>query len=455
MRKIVKERAFYSMLFAITIPIALKELINFGVSMTDTFMLGQISDIQISACSQANQPQFIFTLFNFGLAGGACVLAAQYWGKKDVEAIRKIIGMVLKISIIISLLLTLTVQLFPEQIMGIYIDISEAKGQLILSEAVDYLRIVSLGYFFFGLSMTFQNSIRSVEIVKISTLTSLISFFINVFLNWVFIFGNLGAEAMGIRGAALATLIARIVDFIITAVFALIVDKRLQFKLKYIFKWDKQLSSDLMKISLPVVANELMWALGISCQSAILGQLSTEIISANAIASVLQQLSTIVIMGVANAAAIVVGKKIGENDLEGAKNSAWTISLLSVLLGLISSAVVFLLRKPFVMLYNIDEASRILTQDLLIITSVFVFFVSISAISIVGVLRGAGDTKFTLKLEAVCLWCIALPVGMITGFIFHAPILAVYAALKIDEPLKSVFAFRRILKDSTYRNVTR
>lgn len=455
MRKLVKDRSFYAMMFAITLPMALKELINFGISMMDTFMLGQISDVQISAATQANQPQFIFTLFNFGLASGACVLGSQYWGKKDTEAIRKIIGFVLRISLIVSVVLTVLVQIFPEQIMRVYIDASDPKGAMILPEAVSYLKIVSWGYIIFGLTMTFQNSIRSVEIVNISTVSSIISFVINVILNWIFIFGHFGVEAMGIRGAALATLIARIVDFTITVVYAFFIDKKLKFKIHYIFTRDKLLYDDILKISFPVVLNELMWAIGISCQTAILGQLDPHIIASTSIATVLQQLATIIVMAIANSAGVMIGKKMGQKDVEGAKDSAFTFSIIALILGIIGFMIVFFLRKPFTMLYNIDDATRQITQDMLVITSILVFFIATSSITIVGILRGAGDTTYSLKIEAICLWFVAVPLGLFTGFILKAPILLVYAALKVDEPIKAILATKHSFKDSTFKDVTR
>lgn len=456
MIKLVKEKSFYAGLLSIALPIAVQQLIQFGVSMTDTVMLGQLGDVQLSASAQANQPLFVFQLIVFGLGGGGSVLASQYWGKRDAESVRRIIGIVLKIAIICSLVFTLTVKAFPQRIMELYLKNETEKDALIISEAIDYLNIVGWGYFFFGVSMSLQNTIRSAEIVKISMVTSSAGFVVNFILNRILIFGTSFAPAMGIKGAATATLIARIVDFTLTVCYVFFIDKKLKFRLKYIFiKNDGALISDFIHYSLPVLMNEFMWGLGISVQAAILGRISPEVVAAYSIVSVLQNLATIVIFGIANSAAVVIGKQIGGGDREGAKRSSATIMAMAVILGFFGMAVMLLLRKWFVSIYNVGDEVRALAENLLAIMSVILIFVSIAATAIVGVLRGAGDTKFAMKLEFVTLWLIAVPLGAILGFVFRAPILLVCAALKVDEPIKAVIASVRTSYDNTYKDVTR
>jgi len=455
MKKFITEKSFYLTILSITVPIALQNLIVFGVSMMDTIMVGRLGDIQLSAVAQANQPSFVFQLFIFGLASGASVLASQYWGKGNVERVKRIVGIVLRWAIIASILLSIFVFFFPEEIMKFYLKSETETDMIIISEAVSYLKIMAFSYMFLGVSLSFAIVIRSVEIVKISVIVSAISFVINVFFNWVFIFGNLGAKPMGVRGAALGTLIARIVEFLVIFVYAFFVDKKLQFKLKYIIKRDKELMADFVKFSMPVLANEIAWSCGITLQAAILGKLSNQILAANSIAMVLQQLATIVIFGVANASSIIVGKQIGEGNIADARRSGSTIMVWSIVLGVVGSLFIFFLRKPFVSIYNVEPETQILAEKLMILTSVLVFFISIAATSIVGVLRGAGDTRFALRLELVTLWFVAVPLGAVAGFVLDAPILLTYACLKIDEPIKSLIAFIRTTKKHTYKSVTR
>ena len=238
-------------------------------------------------------------------------------------------------------------------------------------------------------------------------------------------------------------------------IYFLVIDRKLHYKVTDIFKYDFLMFKDYLKYSLPVVANELMWAVGITLQAAILGKLSSQVLAANSIASVLQQLATLVTFGISSAACVLVGKKIGEGDIEEARSVASTIMIWSIILGVIGSLTILILRKPFVGVYNIEEDTKRLAEQLLIITSIVVFFVSMSVNSIVGVLRGAGDTKFAFKLEMVTLWFVAIPLCSLSGFVFKAPIFLTYALLKIDEPIKAIIGYIRTTKKSTYKSVTR
>jgi len=442
-------------LLSIAIPIALQQLLFFGVAMTDTFMLGRLGEAQLAASAQANQPKFIFQLILFGLGGGGSVLSAQYWGKRDMEKVRLIIGIVLRIAIVCSLVFTAIVKIFPNHVIEFYLKNETQKDAYIISEAVEYIKIVSWGYFFFGFSMALQNILRSVEIVKIAIISSATAFVVNIILNRILIFGAFGIPAMGIKGAATATLTVHIIDFIITTVYVLRIDKKLCFKLKYIFRRDKLLSADFTRYSLPVLANEFMWGSGISMQAAILGQLNPDAVAANAIVGTLHNLATIVIFGGACAAAVVIGKQIGGGDMEGAKHSAFTIMVWSVILGVLGMLMMLSLRTWFISLFNIGGDVREIAERLLVIIAFILMFVSVSAFGIVGVLRGAGDTKFSMLLEFASLWLVAIPLGAFLGFKLGAPILLVCAALKIDEPIKATIAFIRSTKDSTYKDITR
>ncbi|MEI3115845.1 MAG: MATE family efflux transporter, partial [Eubacteriales bacterium] len=267
---IVKEKRFYINLLTITIPIALQNLISFATSMMDTIMLGRADDtgVFLSASSLANQPFFILSLVCFGLAGASTVLSAQYWGKRDTASIRSIYSIILKVAFVISTLMALAVLIFPQAVMGIY-----SNNDEIIAAGISYLRIIGFAYILFGLSNTMICCIRSIELVKISVVVNITSFCTNVFLNWVLIFGNLGAPALGIRGAAIATLTARILEFLIVSIYIFCIDKRLNFKPKHLFLFDKIFALDLFQHGLPVFINEVMWSLGVSAQAAILGHI--------------------------------------------------------------------------------------------------------------------------------------------------------------------------------------
>ena len=311
LKKIITDKSFYRLLFSIALPIAIQQLIHFGIAMTDSFMLGQLGETQLTASAQANQPKFIFQLILFGLGGGGSVLAAQYWGKRDMEKIRMIIGIVMRLAIAVSLIFTAVVSLFPERVTELYLRNENAHDALIIAESTAYIKIVCIGYIFFGFSVALQNIIRSVEIVKVSIYSSIAALILNIILNRILIFGAFGIPAMGIRGAAAATVFVHFIDFAITAVYIFFIDKKLKLRFRYIFLRDKALSADFTRYGLPVIANEFMWAAGISAQAVILGRLSPDAVAASAIAGVLNNFATIIIFGFAGAAAVVIGKQIG------------------------------------------------------------------------------------------------------------------------------------------------
>ena len=455
MIKLVREKSFYTSIAAIALPIALQNLITFSVNLADTIMLGRAdkTEVLLSASSLANQPFFILSLVCFGLAGAATVLSAQYWGKRDVKTIRTIFSMILKAAFFASLIFGLTVLLVQEQVMKLYTT-DPAK----IAAGCEYLRIIGFSYILFALSNTMICLLRCLEIVKISVVVNVLSLLTNIFLNWVLIFGHLGAPAMGIRGAAIATLCARLVEFIVTFIYVFLIDKRLSFRPRHILKFDRLLAKDLVRYGTPVFINEVIWSLGITLQAALLGHITYSAgdpVAANSIASMVQQLATIVIFGIANAAAVVVGKTIGENNIPRAKLQAHTLKYLSFLVGAAACILILLLKDFVVDFYVISEETKALAKEMLVVIAVITFFVSTSALCIVGVLRGAGDTRFCLAAEMISLWVVALPCAFVAAFLLHLPVPLVLLFMKIDEPLKVLLCIIRMRKDQWIRAVTR
>ena len=453
MQKFIREKSFYKSVLAIALPIAMQNFIVFATSMMDTVMLGSVGETLLSASALANQPFFILSLVCFGLSGGATVLASQYWGKRDMASIRMIFSIVLKVAFVISSIIGLCVLLMPETVMGLY-----SKNPDIIAEGAKYLRIIGFAYFFFGVGNTLLCSIRSVELVKISVVVNSSSFVTNVFLNWVLIFGNLGAPALGIRGAAIATLIARLVEFTITVVYIFCIDKRLKMRVRDLFLFDKVFARDLLSYGTPVLLNEVMWSLGITLQAALLGHITYSAgdpVAANSVTSMVQQLSTIVIFGIANAAAVLVGKAIGEKNLEEARRRAHTLKYLSFAIGLLAFIIILLLRNVAVNFYNIPEESKALARQMMVVMAVVTFFTSVSSVSIVGVLRGAGDTRFCLTAEMVSLWLIALPLAALASMALHWPVPVVLAFMKIDEPVKALLCMIRMRGNKWIKSVAR
>ena len=454
-QKLELNRGFWINILGVALPIALQNLITMATSMMDSIMLGRADDtgVLLSAATLANQPFFILSLVTFGLGGAASVLCAQYWGRGELSPVRALFSIILKVALVVGALFGAAVLLFPTLILSLYTPRAE-----LIEAGASYLRIIGFAYMIFAVSNTAVCTLRGIELVLISVVSGVASFVTNVFLNWVLIFGHLGAPALGIRGAALATLTARVLEFVIVMTYLFGVDRRLRLRPRDFMRFNRVLAGDLFRTGTLVVLNELCWSVTMSVQAAILGHVTYaagDPVAANSIASILQQLSTTFIFGFAGAAAVLVGKAIGEGDREKAVRRAHTFQLTSFLLGLLACGFILLIREPFIGLYDIPAATRTLARELVSVTAVVTIFVSMATTMIVGILRGAGDVRFCMVIEAGLLWLLATPAAFLAAMVFRWPVPVVLLCMKLDEPTKTLACCLRMRDDRWVTNVTR
>lgn len=443
-------KEFYKKVFALVIPMALQNLINTGITTADVVMLGKVGEDVLSGSSLAGQIQFILNLIFFGITSGATVLTAQYWGKNDKRTIEKVLGIALRLSIITGTLFTIVTLCFPEQLMRIF-----TSEQPVIDEGVKYLKIVAFTYLLMAVTMIYLNIMRSVERVIISTIVYLVSLIINIIFNAIFIFGMFGLPAMGIQGAALATLLARIVELVIVLLYAKFVNKDVRLHIGDIFGKTPVLFQDFMKYSTPVIINELIWGAGFSANSAIIGHLNSSAVAANSVAQVTRNLATVVVFGIANATSIMLGKIIGEGKTELAEKYAKRFIKLSVVFG-IAGGMVILIARPFVVSFlSVSERSANYMGFMLICMSVYVFAQAINTTLIVGVFRAGGDTKVGLYMDAGSMWGGSILCGAIAAFVLKAPVEVVYLIILSDELIKLPLSFWRYRQKKWLNNVTR
>lgn len=441
---------FYKSVIALVIPIAIQNLINVAVTSSDVIMLGNVSETVLSASSLANQVSYVMSLIFFGITSGAAVLTAQYWGKKDLNSIEEILGISLRFSLSIAIIFSLVTFIFPETIMKLFSSDTE-----VISEGIKYLRIICFSYIFNSITMIYLNLMRSIERVKISTLVYSISLFTNIILNYIFIFGKLGIPAMGIKGSALATVIARIVELLITFIYAHKYNHTIKFRIKYLFKANHLLLKDFFKFSIPVTINELMWGLGTSANAAIIGQLGSQAAAANSIAQVMRQLATVVCFGFASAAAIILGKTIGSNKLEQAKEYGAKLVKLSIISGF-CGALLILISKPIITQFmNLSPKAENYLGYMLLIMSYFVICQAYNTTLIVGIFRAGGDTNFGLFLDVSTMWGCSILLGFIAAFVLKLSVPIVYMILLSDEVIKIFLSTYRYKKYIWLNNITR
>lgn len=447
---ITKDKHFYKMILSITIPVACQNLITFAVSMADSVMIGRVGEIPLTAVSLANQLFFVFMIFIFGLGSGGNILIAQYWGKEGTESIRKVISIMYKVAIAFTVCFMSVAGFFSEWFMRCF-----SQEGLVIELGSQYLKIIFISYIFFAVTNVTINALRSVHTVKISVIVYSVSLVVNIFLNWVLIFGNLGFEALGVRGAAIATTIARLFEFVIALSFFLFADKKIQFKLKYLLKTDRILLKDFAIVGGPVVFNELVWALGSTALALIVSKMGTQAVAATSINNVVWQFVAIFIMGAGQAGAVIIGNTVGQTQYDKVQEYAHTLIAGAVLLGIFGGMVMFMIRPYVLMLYKISDVTKDIAMQIMGVSSGILLFQSLAFILMIGILRGGGDTKFVLITDIVSLWLVAVPLGYIAAVVWKLPIPLVYVFLKCDEVIKVIVTFFRVKRGKWINNVTR
>lgn len=446
----VNWKLFYRQVCLLVIPMAIQNLINVGVSAADVIMLGKVGEKVLSGASLAGQIQFIMTLILFGTTSGATVLTAQYWGKKDTRTIEKIMGMGMSIGVLGAVIFTLAAELMPELLMRIYTGDPE-----VIAEGIKYLRIVAVSYLFIAATQVYLYIMRSIERVIIATVVYSISLVTNIILNALLIFGLFGFPEMGIRGAATATLVSRMLEFAIVVWYARVKNKIVRFHFRDMWKIDRVLLRDFMVYATPVILNELMWGLGSSANTAVIGHLGSAAVAANSVAQVARQLATVVVFGVSNATAIYLGKTIGERKFELAKAYGRRFAVLSIITGAIGGGMILIaapIANRFMTLSS--EAQGYLTF-MFFVMSYFTLCQALNTTLVVGVFRSGGDTRFGLILDVSTMWGCSILLGALAAFVFHAGVPVVYVILMSDEVIKVPLTVKRFLSYKWIQDVTR
>ncbi|MDM1003381.1 MATE family efflux transporter [Clostridium perfringens] len=447
---ITRDKRFYRLLFSIALPIAVQNLITFMVSMVDTLMVGALGEIQLSAVSIANNLFFVLTILMFGLAGGSNIMISQYWGKGNVKTIHKILAIMYRVCLLITGIFIFIALFLPKYFMGIF-----TTDKAVIDFGASYLRIVCIGYLFYSITNCTIMMLSSVKTVSISIIVYTASLVVNSILNWIFIFGNLGAPELGIRGAAIATVCARITEFSIVLVFMFIYERKIGLKIEHLLKLDKEILKDYVGLCTPVLCNELLWAIGASMISVIVGRMGTEVVAANSINGVAHQFVTVFIFGMSNATAVIIGNTIGEGKKEKAKEYAYSIGIFSVVMGCISGLMILLI-KPFVVnFYNVSYSTKLIAMEIMTVTSGIIVFQSLASNFMMGVLRGGGDAKFVLINDLIFMWLVAIPGGFFVAFVLELPVALVFLVIKCDEILKSLTSVYRVISGKWVNDVTK
>jgi putative MATE family efflux protein len=450
MKWLVRDRAFYQTAAVLAAPVVLQNMITIMVNMLDTMMLGRYGEIQLSGSSLANSFVGIHQILCMGIGGGAAVLTAQYWGAENREAVRKTTVLMVRISMVFSLIFFLAALLLPREIMRIY----TADSQVLDAGAV-YLRIMAPTFFLTGLSQTLTIVLRSVREVRLPLINSVISFFSNLFFNWMLIFGRLGFPELQIRGAALATVIARLVETGVLLFYLFRRDQKIGLRLRHLKEKCGEYLPEYWRYSAPVVLSDFLLGLGNSAVSMIMGHMSASFVAANSIVAMVVRLSTVMNQGFANSGSIMTGNTLGEGDVERARRQGFTFLFLSVLLGLAASCVILLISPAVISAYQINEETRRIAFQLMKSVAVTVAFQGTQSMLTKGVLRGGGDTRFLVFGDIIFLWLLSIPLGYLSAFVWNLDPFWIYFFMKIDYIIKTVWCAFRMKGNKWIRKIAR
>ena len=451
MKLFVKDKAFYKSFFTMALTISLQNIVVYAVNLADNVMIGDYSELSLSAVAVVNQIQFMLQMIALGTSNGLTVLTSQYWGVKKMQPIRRVFAVALAVGTALSLAVFAAVFFAPTGVLSLLTD-----QTAVVAEAEKYARIVCFSYIPFVVSQLLLALMRSVEKVRIGFGVSLVALVTNVTLNYVLIYGKLGAPVMGIRGAATATLISRLVELLVVAVYVFAVEKNVKLKLSDLLKVEKSYFKDYIKVGFPLVLSAGSWGIAMAVQGAILGHLGSEtVLSANSIASTVFQILSVVAYAAGNAAGVIIGKTVGENRIDDVKKYTKTLQMLFVIISVVSSALLFIFKGFFISLFKVEPATAELANMFINILCVTLIGTGYETPVLGGIVSAGGETDFVFKNDLIFMWGIVLPVSLLSAFVFHFPPAVTFACLKADQVLKCAVAAVKVNRYRWIKNVTR
>ncbi|MGF7059320.1 MATE family efflux transporter [Brassicibacter mesophilus] len=442
------DSGFYKTLFKIALPIVMQNFIAASLNMVDTVMIGEVGEAEIAAVGIANQFFFLFTLIIMGIYSGCGIFISQFWGNRDEKNIKRILGLSLITGVGIAIIFTITALFMPEKIMQIF-----NKDPHVISLGAKYLRVVCLSYILTSVTFAYSMASRCIERTILPMIVSSLALLANTVFNYMFIFGNFGAPALGVEGAALATLISRIIETSILVGYIYISKDILSAKGRELLDIDKIFMSKAFHTIIPVVLNEMCWGLGAVVYSIAYGRIGTQAMAAVQICNTVQNLYMVLVFGMASAAAVMIGNQVGAGDEDTGKRYANKFSVLGCVVGVFLAGLIALSAKPVLTLFNVSETVLHDSLMILYITALIMIVRVFNIILIVGILRGGGDARYSLKLEAFTMWGIGVPLSFIGAFWIKLPIYGVVALVTAEEIVKCIFGIVRLKSNAWMRRV--
>ena len=443
------DKQFYATFFGLLGFVALQNVIAYSVNMADNIMLGRYSQDALSGAAAVNQIFFLIQQFAVSVTNALVALAAQYFGEKRMGPIRTLTGYALKLSFIVAVCLVIIGMVIPGPVVSIF-----TSDPAIIEEGRQYMMIVIWSFGIYCITSTFYAALRAVGVVKISFWTSIVTLVVNCGINYVLIFGLLGFPEMGIRGAAIGTLISRIVEFIIMFIYCK-KDRVLGMFTKELLAPVKALRKDFYKIYFPIFCGTVIWAVSIPIQTAILGHMSENALAANSVASTFYQYAKVICMAMSSVSGVMIGQAIGEGKRERVKQAGRTLSVMDALAGVILAALLFFLRGPLLSLYSMTPEATQLADSLIQLQALIMLGMAYQMPVSFGIIQGGGDATFVMKMNMVCTWCIVIPFTFMGAYWWHVPIVWLVLIIQSDQIFKCLPVWIKFKRYKWIKKLTR
>jgi len=430
-------RGFYKTFFGMMLVLTLQNLVAYSVNMADNLMLGSYSQNALSGAATVNQIFFMVQQFALAFGNALVVLASQYWGENRKEPIRVLTGIALKAGLFCGIVIVVLCTVMPKQLLGLFTNAPE-----IINQGLGYLDLLKWTFAFYIITNILMAALRSVEIVNISFYISVVSLIINVAINYTLIFGRFGMPEMGIMGAAIGTLVARILELVIVVIY-IIKDKKIELFKQKLLQSDDSLRKDYMKAAMPIILAQILWGVSVPMQTAILGHLSDDAIAANSVATTFYQYLKVIVIAMTSASAVMMGNGVGRGNMKRIRSDARTLATIDVAVGIVLGIILFALKNPLLSMYQLSGEALRLADHLIVIMSFVMVGMSYQMPVSAGIIQGGGDTKFNMVMSMISTWAIAMPLSFAAAFWWKLPVELVVIVIQSDQFFKGIPAFIR------------
>ena len=446
----MKDREFYKSFFRLYIVLVLQNIVTLSVNLADNIMLGAYGEVSLSGVTAVNQIQFLYQQILIAFGDGMVIFCSQYWGKKQIQPMKKVIVIAMRFGVATAVMLFLVITLFPGQAMQVF-----TTDERIIREGVTYLRTIRFTYLFFAVTQMLLAALRSTEVAKIALKLSVLALVVNCGINYVLIFGRFGAPELGVTGAAIGTLTARILECVVLIGYIVQKEKYLRLKLVDFMQRDQKFLKDYLKVLMPLLVFSVLWGINTAIQTVVLGHMNSAAIAANSAASNLYLVVKSAAVGAASAASVMIGKTIGMGDGELVKRYARKLQILFLLLAIAGGILLYFIRIPVLSLYDLGPETMELANQFLIILSVVYVAMAYQMPTNAGIIKGGGSVYFSAKLDTVCICLIVIPLSCYMAFVAGASPAVVVICLNIDQFIKCVPVFLKVNYGNWMKKLTR